>query len=210
MDAGGSARFNCSSSGGIIRIEVVRYRLGEWPNPHPSRVEQRKGNRRKERRLNEPGSDAPCSGSVSPGLAKGVLYFGDSDWVFASIKAKGRIPRTASICAQDYLRPAAIKAGVITKVTKADLDGTIAAIASQAFAVLTKSIQPSLSQSCGTRNCRRRWRFTLITLILCRWPRRRNSSKQLVDPTNWEYAIVLCRRSEAASRGHCSCPTAKL
>jgi integrase len=46
---------------------------------------------------------------------KESLYFGDSDWVFASIKAKGRIPRTASICAQDYLRPAAIKAGVITK-----------------------------------------------------------------------------------------------
>jgi integrase len=41
------------------------------------------------------------------------LYFKDSDWVFASIKKKGRIPRTASICAQDYLRPAAVKAGVI-------------------------------------------------------------------------------------------------
>jgi integrase len=46
---------------------------------------------------------------------KESLYFKDSDWVFASIKAKGRIPRTASICAQDYLRPAAIKAGVIPK-----------------------------------------------------------------------------------------------
>jgi integrase len=43
------------------------------------------------------------------------LYFKDSDWVFASIKAKGRIPRTASICAQDYLRPAAEKAGVISE-----------------------------------------------------------------------------------------------
>ena len=44
---------------------------------------------------------------------KESLYFRDSDWVFPSIKAKGRIPRTASICAQDYLRPAAVKAGVI-------------------------------------------------------------------------------------------------
>jgi integrase len=46
---------------------------------------------------------------------KESLYFEDSDWVFASIKAKGKIPRTASICAQDYLRPAAVKAGVIAK-----------------------------------------------------------------------------------------------
>ena len=44
---------------------------------------------------------------------KESLYSKDSDWVFASIKAKGKIPRTASICAQDYLRPAAVKAGVI-------------------------------------------------------------------------------------------------
>jgi len=46
------------------------------------------------------------------------LYFKDSDWVFASLKAKGRIPRTASVCAQDYLRPAAVKAGVISKEYK--------------------------------------------------------------------------------------------
>ena len=44
---------------------------------------------------------------------KESLYFKDSDWVFPSIKAKGKIPRTASICAQDYLRPAGVKAGVI-------------------------------------------------------------------------------------------------
>src|SRR5215469_3274924 len=40
-------------------------------------------------------------------------YHRDTDWVFASSKAKGRIPRSAGICGQDYLRPAAVKAGVI-------------------------------------------------------------------------------------------------
>lgn len=40
-------------------------------------------------------------------------YHRDTDWVFASFKAKGRIPRSASILGQDYLRPAAVKAGVI-------------------------------------------------------------------------------------------------
>lgn len=37
----------------------------------------------------------------------------DSDWVFASAKEKGRIPRSASTCGKDYLRPAAVAAGVI-------------------------------------------------------------------------------------------------
>ncbi len=40
-------------------------------------------------------------------------YSKDTDWVFASRKGKGKIPRSASIAAQDYLRPAAVKAGVI-------------------------------------------------------------------------------------------------
>ena len=33
--------------------------------------------------------------------------------MFASRRAKGKIPRSASIAAQDYLRPAAVTAGVI-------------------------------------------------------------------------------------------------
>jgi len=40
-------------------------------------------------------------------------YHRDTDWVFASFKAKGRIPRSANILGQDYLRPAAVKAAVI-------------------------------------------------------------------------------------------------
>jgi integrase len=41
------------------------------------------------------------------------LYHRDSDWVFASSKAKGKTPRSAGVAGQDYLRPAAVKAGVI-------------------------------------------------------------------------------------------------
>jgi integrase len=40
-------------------------------------------------------------------------YPKDNDWVFPSLKLKGLKPRTASIAAQDYLRPAAVYAGVI-------------------------------------------------------------------------------------------------
>jgi integrase len=40
-------------------------------------------------------------------------YSKDSDWVFASVKERGRIPRSASMCGKDYLRPAAVAAGVI-------------------------------------------------------------------------------------------------
>lgn len=42
-------------------------------------------------------------------------YPSDSDWVFASDRAKGKKPRSAGVAGQDYLRPAAIKAGVIPK-----------------------------------------------------------------------------------------------
>jgi len=44
---------------------------------------------------------------------RGSRYARDTDWVFASDKEKGRIPRSASVAGQDYLRPAAVKAGVI-------------------------------------------------------------------------------------------------
>jgi integrase len=40
-------------------------------------------------------------------------YPNDDDWVFPSLKLKGKAPRSASIAAQDYLRPAAVYAGVI-------------------------------------------------------------------------------------------------
>jgi len=41
------------------------------------------------------------------------VYASDSDWVFPSIKLKGRQPRTPSTAAQDYLRPAVVSAGVV-------------------------------------------------------------------------------------------------
>jgi integrase len=41
------------------------------------------------------------------------LYPGDDDWVFPSLTLKGKVPRSASSAAQDYLRPAAVYAGVI-------------------------------------------------------------------------------------------------
>ena len=57
---------------------------------------------------------------MSPVLAEALkrwrgltLYREPSDWLFPSIKKKGTIPRSASICSQSYLRPAAVKAGVI-------------------------------------------------------------------------------------------------
>jgi len=45
------------------------------------------------------------------------LYPADSDWIFPSLKLKGEKPLTASSAGQDYLRPAAVKAGVVQKGT---------------------------------------------------------------------------------------------
>jgi hypothetical protein len=40
-------------------------------------------------------------------------YSKPEDWVFPSFRLRGRKPRTGSIMAQDYLRPAAVKAGIL-------------------------------------------------------------------------------------------------
>jgi len=40
-------------------------------------------------------------------------YASDSDWIFPSLKMRGAIPMSAGIFVTDYLRPAAIKAGVV-------------------------------------------------------------------------------------------------
>jgi integrase len=40
-------------------------------------------------------------------------YASDSDWIFPSLKMRGTIPMSAGIFVTDYLRPAAIKAGVV-------------------------------------------------------------------------------------------------
>ncbi len=45
-------------------------------------------------------------------------YHRESDWVFASDRAKGKKPRSAGVAGQDYLRPAAVKAGVIPEKYK--------------------------------------------------------------------------------------------
>jgi integrase len=58
--------------------------------------------------------------AMHPALAEALqqwrreTVFGrDSDWVFASQHSKGLKPRSAGVAGQDYLRPAAVKAGVI-------------------------------------------------------------------------------------------------
>lgn len=58
--------------------------------------------------------------AMHPALAQALqawreetMYAMDKDWVFASERAKGKVPRSAGTAAQDHLRPAAVKAGVL-------------------------------------------------------------------------------------------------
>lgn len=44
---------------------------------------------------------------------KETLYAGQDDWIFASFKLKGKQPRVGNMLVEDYLRPAAVKAGVL-------------------------------------------------------------------------------------------------
>jgi integrase len=57
----------------------------------------------------------PALAQVLEAWRRESSYSKDADWVFASAHAKGKIPRSAGIAGQDYLRPAAVKAGVIPK-----------------------------------------------------------------------------------------------
>jgi integrase len=47
------------------------------------------------------------------GWRRNTLYAGDDDYVFPSSKLHGKQPRSGSMLVEDYLRPAAIRAGVI-------------------------------------------------------------------------------------------------
>lgn len=49
---------------------------------------------------------------------KTTKYAADTDWVFASDKCSAKIPISGSQMSQDYLRPAAERAGVISKDEK--------------------------------------------------------------------------------------------
>lgn len=49
------------------------------------------------------------------GWKRQTPYAQPADWVFASFKLKGRQPRVANMLVQDYIRPAAVKAGVLAK-----------------------------------------------------------------------------------------------
>jgi integrase len=56
------------------------------------------------------------AGAMAPLLARflrkwhgATVYAGPTDWVFASGKEKGRIPRVGNMLVSDHLRPAAIK-----------------------------------------------------------------------------------------------------
>jgi integrase len=49
---------------------------------------------------------------------KETTYGQATDWVFASIRPKGKSPRVANMLVEDYLRPAAVKAGVLNEGEK--------------------------------------------------------------------------------------------
>jgi len=56
-----------------------------------------------------------------------TLYPKDNDYVFPTVKLGGKKPLSASIMVQKYLRPAAVKAGVIASDWKGSLRFSISA-----------------------------------------------------------------------------------
>lgn len=68
---------------------------------------------RQDRRQHDLSGDAPGARKGFLRLAAGVSLRAGTDWIFASHHKKGLVPRSAGVLGQDYLRPAAVKAGVI-------------------------------------------------------------------------------------------------
>ena len=61
------------------------------------------------------GSHASVLGGFHARLARKDAFPKDNDFVFPSVRLKGKKPLSASIMVQKYLRPAAVKAGVIKR-----------------------------------------------------------------------------------------------
>ena len=61
------------------------------------------------------GSTASVSGGSPTRVGARDGLFPATDWVFPSIKLKGKRPRVANMLVSDHLRPAAVKAGVLAE-----------------------------------------------------------------------------------------------
>jgi integrase len=55
----------------------------------------------------------PILAVILEGWREQTPYPDDKDWVFPSLKLRGKQPRTASTMVADYIRPAAVKLGII-------------------------------------------------------------------------------------------------
>ena len=73
----------------------------------------------------------PMLAKFDAGRMHETPYARPNDWVFPSLKLKGKQPRVANMLVSDYLRPAAIKAGVIRADWEADSAFTTSAIHSR-------------------------------------------------------------------------------
>jgi integrase len=103
---------------------------------------------------------------------KETLYSKEADWVFASVREKGRIPLAASTAAKKHLRPAAVTAGVIVAgestrfgwgnlrhslatwmASNVDLKTAQSALRHSKISTIAESLQPSGSpeSGCGPR-----------------------------------------------------------
>ncbi len=77
-------------------------------------------------RVGEPKTQASAARvPMHPILSEAMLrwraetpYPGESDWVFASFKLRGKQPREGNLIAADYLRPAAVRSGVLAQENK--------------------------------------------------------------------------------------------
>ena len=65
---------------------------------------------------------APLLAKYLSAWRKQTVYARDTDWIFASAKTLGKMPRVGNMLVSDYLYPASVKAGVLTAMEVKSLD----------------------------------------------------------------------------------------
>jgi Phage integrase family len=97
---------------------MERCRFGRAKDHGQANVVARPGRRTEDSGLSSADTDALTTPWGHAALALETPYAGESDWVFASFKLRGKQPREGNMIGADYLRPAAVRAGVLAEGDK--------------------------------------------------------------------------------------------
>ena len=97
---------------GVARAALGRRGLGAVEDRYQQALVSGQGRADQEPQVRRPRSAAPDPRLSPEGMARTTPYAKETDFVFPSLKAEGRVPLSPAVFVADHLRPAAKAAGV--------------------------------------------------------------------------------------------------